>query len=116
MISPILSRIYMINLEKKISLWLDINDKKPKCQVGFRRYHSTTNHLVTLKMIEKECHNNKIDLLRGFIDFRKYFDTILMKKLSNWLEKIKVPIELRVYVKSLFENLIAKFRTTKGLP
>ena len=51
MISPILAKSYGIILEKKINEWLEMEGKRDKVQVGFRRIHSTTNCLVTLRII-----------------------------------------------------------------
>jgi len=45
-------------------------------QVTLGRYHSIVDHLVNLRIITKECHNNKIDLFCGFVEFRKSFDII----------------------------------------
>jgi hypothetical protein len=54
MISPILSKLYGIILEKKISLWLETHGKRDKGQDGFRRYHSTLDHIVTFRIIAEE--------------------------------------------------------------
>jgi hypothetical protein len=54
MISPILAKLYTIILEKKINIWLESHGKRAKGHVGFRGYHSTVNHLVTLRIIAKE--------------------------------------------------------------
>jgi hypothetical protein len=54
MISPILAKLYGIILEKKISLWLESHGKRAKGQAGFRRYHSTVDHLVTFRIIAEE--------------------------------------------------------------
>jgi hypothetical protein len=59
MISPILAKIYGIILENKISLWLEIHSKRDKGQAGFRRYHSTVDHIVTFRVIAKEFYNTK---------------------------------------------------------
>jgi hypothetical protein len=114
MISPILAKLYGIILEKKISLWLESHGKRAKGQARFRRYHSTVDHLVTLRIIAEECHNNKTNLLCCFIDFRKYFDTVPRTNLWDRLEEIKVPFELRVVAIRLYENVISKFRNTEG--
>ena len=63
MISPFLSKLYGIILENKISEWLEIQGKRGKCQVGFRRNHSTMDHLFILGIIREECCNNKTSLL-----------------------------------------------------
>jgi hypothetical protein len=115
MISPILAKLYGIILEKKISLWLESHGKRAKGQARFRRYHSTVDHLVTLRIIAEEFHNTKTNLLCCFVDFRKSFDTVPRKNLWDRLEEIKVPFELRVVAIRLYENVISKFKNTEGL-
>ena len=61
-ISPLLAKLYGIILEKKISNWLESEGKRAKGQAGFRRKHSTTDHLVTLRIIVEECRNDKFNL------------------------------------------------------
>ena len=114
MISPLLSKLYGIILEKKISRWLESKGKRAKGQVGFRRPHSTTDHLVTLRIIVEECRNDKSNLVWCFVDFRKAFDTIPRNNLWNRLEELKVPFELRVASIRLYENVIAKFMSNEG--
>jgi hypothetical protein len=51
MISPILAKLYGIILERKIRIWLESQGKRDKGQDGFRRYHSTVDHIVTFRII-----------------------------------------------------------------
>jgi len=62
MISLIIDKLYRFTLETKISLWLEIPGKIAKDQDEFKRHHSTIDHLVTLKIIAEECHNNNTGL------------------------------------------------------
>jgi hypothetical protein len=62
----------------------------------------------------EECQNNKTNLLCCFVDFRKVFYTVPRNNLWNRLEELKVYFELRVVVVRLYENVISKFRNTKG--
>ena len=48
---PLLAKLYGIILEKNINEWLEMEGKRAKDQAGFRRNHSTTNHLVTLRIV-----------------------------------------------------------------
>ena len=88
--------------------------KQAKGQIGFRRHHSTTYHLVTLRIIVEECRNNKSDLFCCFVDFIKTSDTMLINNLWNRLEELKVPFELRVVTIKLYEKVIAKFKNNEG--
>jgi hypothetical protein len=114
MISRILAKLYGIILEKKISLWLESYGNRAKGQVGFRRYHSTLDHIVTFRIIAEELHNTKTNFFCCFVDFRKAFDPIPMKNLWNRLEEIKVSFELRALAIRLYENIIVEFKNTKG--
>ena len=88
--------------------------KRAKGQAGFRRNHSTTDHLVTLRIIAKECCNNKSDIFCCFVDFRKAFDTVPINNLWNRLEELKVHFELRVVAIRLYEKVIANFKNIGG--
>ena len=114
MISPLLAKLYGIILENKINIWLESEGKRAKGQAGFRSKHSTTNHLVTLRIIVEECRNDKSNLFCCFVDFRKAFDTVPRNNLWNRLEELKVPFELRAVAIRLYENVIAKFKSNKG--
>jgi hypothetical protein len=91
MIKPILSKLYGSILENKISIWLESHRKRAKGHVGFRGYHSTMDHLITLMIIVEECCKNKTNLLCCFVDFRKAFDIVPRTNLWNKLEELKVP-------------------------
>ena len=97
MISPLLAKLYGIILEKKMNGWLEMKIKRAKGQAGFRKNHSTTDHLLTLSIIAEECCNNKSDLFCCFVDFRKSFDTMPRNNLS--LQQI---LELASHLASLF--------------
>ena len=88
--------------------------KRAKGQAGFRRNHSTTDHLLTLRIIAEECRHNKFDLFCYFVDFREAFDTLPRNNLWNRLEELKVPFELKAFTIRLYENVIAKFKNNEG--
>ena len=90
MISPLLAKLYGIILENKINIWLESEGNRAKGQAGFRRQHSKTNHLVTLRIILEECHNYKSNLFCCFVEFREAFDTVPRNNLWNRLEQLKV--------------------------
>ena len=79
MVSPILSKLYGIILEKKINHWIESHDKRAKGHTRFRRYHSTVDHLVTFRIIVEEFHNSKTNIFGCFVDFRKAFDMVPRK-------------------------------------
>jgi len=62
----------------------------------------------------EEHQNNKTNILCCFIDFRKSFDTTPKDNLWKRLEELKLSLELRVVEIRLYENLIVRYRNTKG--
>lgn len=50
-ISDILAKLYELNLEKNINLWLESHGKRAKGQARFRIHHLTMYHFVTLRII-----------------------------------------------------------------
>ena len=113
MISPILAKLYDIILENKMRIWLESEGKWAKGQAGFRRQHSTIDHLVTLRIIVEECRNDKSNLVCCFVYFRKAFNTVPRNNLWNRLEDLKVPVELRVVAIRLYKNVISKFKSNE---
>ena len=114
MINFLLAKLYGIILERKLSIWLESEGKQAKGQAGFRKKHSTTDHLVTLRIIVEECCNDKSNLFCCFVGFRKAFDTVPRNNLWNRLEELKVPFELRAIAIRLYENVIAKLKRNEG--
>ena len=115
MVSHILAKLYGPILEKKLSLWLEIQGKRAKGKFGFRRHHSTIDHLVTLRIIAEECHNSKFDLLSCFVDFIKSFETVPWDKFWDKLKEIMVPPQLRIVVIYLYETITTEINTNRGL-
>ncbi|MCY6525141.1 hypothetical protein, partial [Actinobacillus pleuropneumoniae] len=74
----------------------------------------TIDHLVTLRIIAKDCHNSKADLFCCFAEFRKDFDIFPRDKLWERLEEITVPPKLRIVVIRLYGTVIAKLKTNEG--
>ena len=110
----ILVKLCWHSLENNINAWLESHGKRVEGQVVFRRHHSNIDHLVTLRIIAKECRNIEIDLLCYLFYFRKAFSMVPRDKLWQRLEEIMVPRELRVVVIRLYANVVSKIKTTKG--
>lgn len=71
MINPLLDKLYGLMLEKKISSWVEIHDKRANEQDGFYK-----THLIILRIITKIIKTTRLisnELLCW--SFRKYFDT-----------------------------------------
>jgi hypothetical protein len=101
MTTPLLSKLYGIILEKKINIWIEIHIISIKGEIRFRSYHSIMDHIITLKIIVEEFHNNKTNLLCCFVDFKEVFHIDPKTNIWNRLEELKVPFKLRYIAISL---------------
>jgi hypothetical protein len=72
------------------------------------------DHLFNFRIIAEDFRNTKTNLFCCFVDFRKAFDMVHRKNLWNRLEEIKVPLDLRDTAIMMYENVISKFKNTKG--
>ena len=62
-------------------------------QVGFRKHHSTIDHLVTLRVLmEESCLRGK-GLYCCFVDFKKVFDMVPPEHLWRRMEELEMPSE-----------------------
>lgn len=75
------SKIYSSILNQRISRWIKRNDTVGEEQAGFRRDHSTIDHIFTLvAIIQKQLQHHK-KLYLAFINFNKSFDSVTRDKL-----------------------------------
>lgn len=86
---------------------------------GHRHYSGTCSnmeHLVTLKIVAKECwkKGKKKNNIFCFFDFRRFFERVPRNNLCNILEDLEVPFELRDFWIRLYENVNTTFRNTKS--
>ena len=92
-----------ILLRGTISAWVESQNKRAYGQVGFRPEHSTIDHLVTLGVIMET-------LYWCFVEFRKAFETIAKRELSQTLIQIGMSLEYRVDVAWLYEHVHCQFK------
>ena len=115
MISSLFAKLVSTLLEKRISKWAEENDKRARGQAGFRAQHSTTDHLITLRVLFDEARRTGNTLYCCFVDFKKAFDTIPRGGLWERMRKIGVPEHLQAGVGKLYEQVRCKLRTCAEL-
>ena len=110
-LSSIISKCYTSILNKRIYNWLEENDKISETQAGFRRDHSTIDHIYTLTAIIQEQLSKKgRKLYVAFVDFRKAFDLISHRKLLATIAKDGINGKMYCTIKSMYESLEACVR------
>ena len=80
-------------------------------QAGFRSSYQTTDHLATYRMIEQKCHEWGIKMWTATIDFRKAFDSITHKSISNALKSCDIEHDYISLLKKLYRDQKASVLT-----
>ena len=53
-----------------------LDENQPREQAGFRKGHSTTDHLQALSQTKEKSNEYNSPLCIGFIDYEKAYDTV----------------------------------------
>ena len=87
-------KLFTSILNDRLSEFIESNKILSENQAGFRKYHSTLDHIFVLKSLIDvyAAHNRK--LFCAFVDFKKAFDTVWRQGL--WTKLIKEGIDGKV--------------------
>lgn len=78
-------------IEKKISTWVEKEEKRTKGKDDFMSNNSTINHCTTLgHLIEKVWDTQGGEVIYFFVDFKKYFDMVSRRKVWSRMENLKL--------------------------
>ena len=80
----------------------DVAKKIPVEQAGFRRSHSTTDHILTVNLLVEKSREWQLPLHIVFVDFQKAFDTIEYSAIWSALEHFNVNLETIRMIKQLY--------------
>lgn len=104
------SKLYSFILNKRLTDWSESHDVLGEVQAGFRRDHSTIDHIFTLfSMIQRYFTRNR-KLYVAFIDFQKAFDYILRSKLWAVLNKRGINGRMLQAFQSMYKVVKARVR------
>lgn len=115
MINPLFAKKFCDVIEDRISKWAKDKHKRAKGQAGFRPKHSTISHCITLRHIIEKGWKNKDEIFCCFRDFEKAFDMVPRDKLCYRIKELEFPINLRVSVHCMHEEVKVKIRTSVGI-
>ena len=74
-------------------------------QCGFRRNHSTTDMIFTVRQIQEKCTEQNMCLYAVFVDLTKAFDTVIREALWAILRKLGCPAKFTTLVRLLHDDM-----------
>ena len=107
-----ISKIFSFVLTARLQDWMEENNKHSVEQAGFRREHSTVDHIFTLHaMITKTVHGGgRGKLYVAFIDYMKAFDSVKRPYLWRALNKAGISTKFLKMIKSMYKSVQACVR------
>ena len=108
----ITSKIFTGILNRRLYNWAEENDKINIEQAGFRRSHSTIDHIFTLHSMISNClyGRRRSKFYVCFVDFKKAFDTVNREKLWEVLERHGVTDRMLNMIKAIYQKVTAIVR------
>ena len=104
------SKLYGFVINKRLQEWIDKYNVTGE-QAGFKKDHSTIDHMFTLLAAVQKQFANDRKLYVAFVDFEKAFDSVSRRLL--WPVLLKNGIKGKLYrcLKSMYENVKARVRS-----
>ena len=103
-------KLYCHVLNERLSKWVETHNIILDNQNGFRKQHSTVDHIMSLTSIIETRKRNKLPTYCAFIDFKKAYDYVDRKILWERLQRVGVSGRMLSAVKSLYSNITACVR------
>ena len=111
-LSDVSGKLFSTIINRRLQMWVDMNNTIGEQQAGFRKDYSTVDHIFTLlAIVQKQLSLNR-KLCVAFIDFEKAFDSISRKLLWPFLQKQGIRGKLFQCVKSMYN--VVKVRVRDG--
>ena len=124
-ISSCLGKLFNTILNKRLNSYLEKNNLLSDYQIGFRKNHRTSDHMLILKTLIDKYKKGKKPLYIGFVDFMKAFDTVWHHGLFHKILKTGISNLFYKIIKSMYskvsltvqvgENITPFFASTVGV-
>ena len=108
----ITSKIFTGILNRRLYEWAEDNDKINVEQAGFRKSHSTIDHIYTLHSMISNClyGRRRSKFYVCFVDFKKAFDTVRRDRLWEVLNRQGVTNKMTNMLKAIYNKVTAVIR------
>jgi len=89
-VGPILAKLCVMILDKRLSEWVEQHGLHAKGQAGFHKDYRTIDQLFILRSLIKQSKAKKKPLYFCFVDFKKAFDIVPHEVLWQVLASLRV--------------------------
>ncbi len=114
-VGPVLSKLYAMILDSRITQWAEGHQVRSPFQAGFRPGHRTVDHIFTLKTLIDQARFHKRRLYCCFVDFKKAFDSVPRHLLWQRLAEAGIHGHMLSALQSLYDRVTARVQCPAGL-
>ena len=115
-LQPVISKIYINILNKRLTQWSDENEIIGEEQAGFRKSYSTIDNLFCLQtLVTKYLKSKGGRFYAVFVDFEKAFDRINRNALWNKLQSLNVSSKMSKTLRAIYTSVRSCVKTQNGI-
>ena len=115
-LQPIISKICINILNKRLTQWSDENEIIGEEQAGFRKSYSTIDNLFCLQtLVTKYIKSKGGRFYAVFVDFEKAFDRIDRNALWNKLQSLNVSSKMSKTLRAIYTSVRSCVKTQNGI-
>ena len=99
------AKLFSMILLRRLTEYVNLNKILSPNQIGFKKGHSTSDHIFLLQtVIDKIVKKDKDKLYTAFIDFKKAYDTVDRELLFEHLNDLGINGPFLQNLKSMYES------------
>ena len=114
-VTPVLSKLFAMILEARMSSWAEQCDIRAAGQAGFRKDHRTTDNVFIIHTLVAQARRSHRKLYCCFVDFKKAFDSVPRHTLWQVLAELGINGNILDSLKSMYAQDEACVMTQEGL-
>ena len=112
----VLGKVFARILNKRLSVWAEVNNHFVEEQGGFRAGYSTMDNMFVLfGIVQRYLTKRSGKIYVCFVDFQKAFDTINRSLLWNTLKRVGVGGKMLAVLQSMYRTVTSCVRCSEGL-
>ena len=104
------SKVLTLLINTRVTNYVEHQKILPESQSGFRKSRSTSDMILTVKLLQQHCREKRLALYLAFLDIAKAYDSVDRNTLWNILCTIGIPPKILSLIKLLYGDTRYKVR------
>ena len=104
------SKVLTLLINTRVTNYVEHQQILPESQSGFRKNRSTSDMILTVKLLQQHCREKRLTLFLAFLDIAKAYDSVDRNTLWKILCAIGIPPKILSLIKLLYGDTRYKVR------